>query len=97
MLGLSPLLFTGVLVDTADPGRRPKQVSFWPLTGCRPLRPRRGQGGRLAGDSPDTRRSTSNRRLEVLRRVSGESPAEPALGWGGLGEGKADDLQWVTE
>jgi hypothetical protein len=26
----------------------------------------------------------------VLRRVSGESPAEPARGWGGLGEGRVD-------
>jgi hypothetical protein len=32
----------------------------------------------------------------VLRRVSGESPAEPARGWGGLGEERVDGLQWVT-
>ena len=53
VLGLSPLLFTRVLVDTADPGRRPKQ----PLTGCRPLRPpprtgreTRRRGPREAGE-----------------------------------------------
>jgi hypothetical protein len=32
----------------------------------------------------------------VLGRVSGESMAEPARGWGGLGEGRVDGLQWVT-
>ena len=34
--------------------------------------------------------------LEVLRRGSGECPAKPARGWGGLGEGRVDGLQWVT-
>jgi hypothetical protein len=52
----------------------------------------------LAGDSPETRRSTSDRGSEVLRRVSGESPAElrPYLReWAGrvaVGEGPEGGL-----
>ena len=95
MLGFSPLPFAGVLVDTADPGRRPKQAVGPSPTAAR-FAHRRGQVGSLAGASPETRRSTSNPGLEVLRRVSGECPAEPARGWGGLGEGRVDGLQWVT-
>jgi hypothetical protein len=34
-----------------------------------------GARGGLAGDSPETRRSTSDTRSEVLRRVSGEATA----------------------
>jgi hypothetical protein len=37
-------------------------------------------GRTLAGHSPDTRRSTSDRRSEVLRRDSGECPAQSAGG-----------------
>ena len=48
VLGPSPLPFAGVLVDTADPGRRPKQASRWPLTGCRPLSPP-PRTGRVSG------------------------------------------------
>ena len=42
--------------DTANPGRRPKQASRWPLTGCPPLRPPLRTGREpprsLPGDSP---------------------------------------------
>src|SRR5450759_3253364 len=36
--------------------------------------------GRLAGPSPESRRSTSDPRSEVLRRDSGEVPARPRWG-----------------
>ena len=40
---------------------------------------------------PSNRRNPpSDRRSEVLRRVSGEVPAEPARGWGGQGEGSRE-------
>jgi len=75
---------------------------------------RRGQVGRLAGHSPDTRwtlagHSPDTRRtlaghspeirrstLDPDRGYYGECPAEPAWGWGWLGEGMVDGLQWVT-
>jgi hypothetical protein len=42
--------------------------------------------------SPETRRSTSDRRSEVLRRVSGESPARPARAPGAVSEHIAGGL-----
>jgi hypothetical protein len=95
VLGPSPLLFTGVLVDTADPSRRPKQAVSPSPAAARSAH-RRGQVGSLPVTSPDTPRSTSNPGLEVLRGVSREATAESARGWGGLSEGRVDGLQWVT-
>jgi hypothetical protein len=42
--------------------------------------------------SPETRRSTSDRESEVLRRVSGESPARPARARGAVSEDIAGGL-----
>jgi hypothetical protein len=69
----------------------PQEPSLWLLThrvppGPFPLIGRQSRRS-LAGASPETRRSTSDRRSEVLRRVSGEAPARPARGAGAVSEG----------
>jgi len=63
--------------------------SLWlelcPEPSCEPHR-------RLAGHSPDTRRSTSDRGSEVLPRVSGEAPGRVRRGVRGIGGQKLSGL-----
>jgi hypothetical protein len=73
VLGPSPLPFAGVLVDTADPGRRPKQASRWPLAGCRPLRPPPRTGRETL------RRVSGGARARLGRAGRGEG-GRPAMG-----------------
>jgi|SRR5208282_4612434 len=56
------------MVDTADPGRRLKLASRWPLTGCRPLRPPPRTGR-------EPRRRLAVAPLIADKRCYGESPA----------------------
>ena len=74
----------------------PQKASLWLLTHRHPPGPLllTGRQSRRspAVASPETRRSTSDRVSEVLRRVSGESPARPARAPGAVSERIAGGL-----
>ena len=54
-----------------------------------------GPGRRFAGHSPDTRRSTSDRVSEVLRRVSGEATARLRRDWRSVSRNAPGAWRWV--